>query len=457
MSDLEAFDLDRATGRAWTRFQARLAVHVAEMGADDTLVVSVESADEDEIGPYVQFLADEVGIHMEASSNEYLTGPHRLTPEAEAELAELGFTPPSSPWSVEPDPEGLTNFVLAGARSDADRLAVVAVRALRRVFGVPHPAFLDAEGLFDDATATPAEQLDEAMQAVVPRDREHLCALVDEALTPVFGHVPEHDDDGDIPVVSGSSLVFVRVHERMPTIELLSFVVSDVQDLARARLEVGILNRDSQFVRYVLVEDGVLAYLHIPGYPFVPHHLRALLEMMTHVIDDVDDDLAVRVGGRRSSDPQATAVDVEGDGDGGLDQDGLDAMSGPSPLHPAMLTILQLEAEEPGSVSAELAASICENERDLILNLITDTSVDEISWREHRDLALLEGDDDTAEVAGLELAAAERTGRLLRRALRVVAEADLAERRGSSSKKPRYRRTSRSDDGPSLFDEGPSA
>src|SRR5690606_29844770 len=129
----------------------------------------------------------------------------------------------------------------------------------------------------------------------------HLLEMVDEALTPVFGHVPEHDDDGDIPVVTGSALVFVRVLEQTPTIELFTVVVDGIEHLDRAAFEVNVLNRDARFLQYVLVEDRVLAYLHIPAYPFVPHHLRGLLAMMSKVIDDVDDDLAARVGGHRAT------------------------------------------------------------------------------------------------------------------------------------------------------------
>jgi len=48
LSELAGFDLDRSTARAWSKFQARLADHVADMEDDDILVVEAESAvDED--------------------------------------------------------------------------------------------------------------------------------------------------------------------------------------------------------------------------------------------------------------------------------------------------------------------------------------------------------------------------------------------------------------------------
>src|SRR5205085_12427309 len=60
MGEFAGFDLDRSTERAWSRFQARLADHLAEMDDDDVLVVSADSAvgsDAEGSAPYVQFRA----------------------------------------------------------------------------------------------------------------------------------------------------------------------------------------------------------------------------------------------------------------------------------------------------------------------------------------------------------------------------------------------------------------
>lgn len=458
VSDLEAFDLERATGRAWSRFQARLGVHLAEMAEDDTLVIGVESAREDETAPYVQLLATGDELYLEASSNEHLTGPHRLSAGAEATLAELGLEPPTGTPEEVAASDGTANHALTVPRADADRLAVTAVRILRRVFAVPHPAFLEAEGLFDEPLTSAAGELDEGLVPVVPRNRAHLLELVDEALTPVFGHVPEHDDDGDIPVVTGSALVFVRVLEQTPAIELFTVVVDGIEHLDRAAFEVNVLNRDARFLQYVLVEDRVLAYLHIPAYPFVPHHLRGLLAMMSKHIDDVDDDLAARVGGRRGTD--LGPVDPEDELDhsdddahpGGYDPEDHECELGPRPLHPVELTIMQIEAEEPGSVTPELAASLCEHDRELALALLAGLATAEAEVRERQDLALLAGEAVEVQETDEELGTIARLTSLLRRALRVMAEADMAERRRGAGKGARYRRSSRREDPPSLFD-----
>lgn len=474
MSEFADFDLDRSTARAWSRFQARLADHIAEMRDDDVLVVVSESAteeDEDDgCAPYVQFCAwGEDRVRCEVSSNAYLTADHRLDPVGTETLKGLGWAPPThGPDDADAD-AGSANFHLDVERSSADRLAVMTVKALRDVFGVAHPVFLTADNLTGDdepvpdlgvpaasPAATPASTpvTDEPV-AIAPRDREHLQSLVDDALTPFFGHRPEHDEDGDIPVVSGSGLVFVRVLDGAPAIQMFAALVCDVTELERAAFEVSVLNRDLRFIKFVLVDDTVMAYLYLPAWPFAPEHLRGMLALMAEVVDQVDDDLVRRVGGRRA---------FETDGASGPAEASEEASEEAS-VHPAMMTLLQLDAESPGSVDPELAASICQMDRDLILQLISWNSEQESVWRQARDEATLAGDPDE-EVAACdrEMHDAERTTNLLRRALRVVVERELGRRPGERSydgqrrsrpKKRPSRRSPGAPEDPSLADIDP--
>jgi hypothetical protein len=88
------FDLDRATMRAWSRFQADLADHVVAMADDGVLVVDVETGlDEEATGaaPYVQFCAWGEGlVRAEVSSNEYLADDVALDDAGVAALVEVG-------------------------------------------------------------------------------------------------------------------------------------------------------------------------------------------------------------------------------------------------------------------------------------------------------------------------------------------------------------------------------
>lgn len=58
-----------------------------------------------------------------------------------------------------------------------------------------------------------------------------------------------------------------------------------------------------------------------------------------------------------------------------------------------MQTLLELDAEDPGSIDPELAAHICGHDRELVLALIKENSEQEIAWREHRDHALVAVDE----------------------------------------------------------------
>jgi hypothetical protein len=459
MGEFTGFDLDGATARAWSSFQARLADHLAEMG-DEVLVVDAQVADEEAEGatPYVQFAGFGEGamVRGEVSSNSYLVEDHRLDSEAESAIAALGFHRPTAA-AGEAEGDGSANFFVDVSVLEADRLAVMAVRALRDVFGVAHPAFLSASGLEVDpdvpsVPSEPAIELDEPA-AVMPESAEHLRELVDLALTPLFGAEPDHDEDGDIPVPWGSSLVYVRVDEDAPVVELFSCVADGVTDRQRAAFEVNVLNRDARFIKFTLVADRVMARIHLPAWPFVPEHLRSMLTGMSAKIDDIDEDLVARVGGSRAieeaaSDDLDRPDDDDADPDDELDEldelDGLgieedsrdasahgaggangEALPSRSELDVALLTLLQLDAEAVGSVDAELAASVCGFDKAVVLRLLGDTGRQEVAWSRARDRAVAARDSGEADACDDELRAWERTTGLLRRALRLIVERQL--------------------------------
>jgi len=429
MSEFTGLDFDGSTALAWSEFQARLADHVAEMEDDALLIVGAESSvDEDEgagAAPYVQFCAfSEDQVRCEMSSNEYLAAKHRLDPVGVETLKGLGWSAPTCDRDDEDPGEGSANFYLDVDRSHADQLAVMTVTAFREVFGVAHPVFLSSDKLTDDGEpaldvpTSPHSEVDpDEPIAVMPSGREHLQSMVDDALTPFLGHVPEHDEDGDIPVVSESALVFVRVLEGVPAIQMFSPVVHHVTDLDRAALEVAILNRDMSFIKFVLRSDRVYAFLEFSAWPFAPEHLRTMLAMMSATLDVVDEDLTARVGGSRAFETPNDYVDDDEDEDD--DVPGL-------AWHPALMTLNQLDAESRGSVGPELAASICEMDRDLILGLIAEENGREVEWREDRDQAIQDGDpDEDVDLYEKLRRHAERNVKLLRRALRVVVERKL--------------------------------
>jgi hypothetical protein len=404
-------DLDRVTAKAWRRFRRELADRIADLGPGEVLEVAVEAAnDEPKSGcaPYLQFCRGEGDrVLGEVSGNRNLHAAHRIDKEARRRLEEIG-------WSRPQPKHGLFNFMAEIDQSHADQLAVMAVTALYEVFGVKHPAFLvgdvwigqDPDLPYADTVEVPDEPL-----ATTPVGHEHLDQLVDQALVPFLGQVPNRDDDGDISVVSGTAVVFVRTLPHAPLIRIWAEVAVEVSDPDSAKFEVEILNRDRPFAKFVLVDDRIVAQVHVPAYPFVPEHLRQTLAMMCGLADEVDDDLAVRVGGRRFLEP-ADLQEPEAGGE-----------SESTDIHPAMLTLLQLDAESPGSIKPSLAAQVCENDPELLLTLIRWNEEQKIAWRTARDHATDAGDPDgEADLCEHERAHVQRTTKLLRQALRLVLE-----------------------------------
>lgn len=431
MAEYEAFNLDRGTARAWRTFQTGLGDHLADMQDGDVLLIETAktvSDHADRVAPYVQFLAwggDQV--RGEVPSNEYLSDEVALDEAAMVALAQIGWSAPTHGRGDESD-DGSANFFIDIERRRADRLAAMTVAALRDVCGVVHPAFVAASnrnGEDDEALgvalgipAAPSdggELLDEAL-ATMPTGAEHLQALVDAALVPVLGHAPRHDDDGDIPVSIGTSLVFVRVHRQAPVLQLFCVLADDVADSERAAFEVSKLNRACRLLKFLQIEDQVIACVQLPALPFVPAHLRDMLTLIAKVADDIDDDLVGRVGGRRAFQPEpetgpelASAEVTRADTDD-------------DELAPELMTILQLDALEEGSVDADLAASICGDDRDLLLRLIQEASEQDMAWRRSRDAAMLEGDEEEAAACEHEGTAWEETVNTLRGALRLIVE-----------------------------------
>jgi len=439
------FEVDRATAEAWREFQARLADRLAAMEEGGVTIVEAMAGEEPEAGaaPYVQFCAFGDGmLRGEVASNHVLDERWVLGDESVRALGELGYAPPTYAPEEEPDHGSLNHYVDV-EQGEADRLAVMATRALRDVFGVPHPALL-ARDVADEAPGPATERAaheraDEPVAAFPDGGHDELAAMVDRALTPYFGHEPRHDSDGDIPVTAGLSVFFVRVLDELPVVELFGCVVTDVSDLEAARREVAILNRDVRFAKFRLSGDSIMVDLQLPAWPFVAEHLRAMVAVLTEMISGIEDDLVERVGGRHVLDPRDDEEEFEAEDDlpddeddlpddeeDGADDLGSRAARGPRGARDrgthAGLVLAQLDAHERGSVDPELAASICGHDADVILDLIRAHEDQEIAWRRARDEALGAGNVEDVAPCEAEMRHSAAATRLLRRALRLVVE-----------------------------------
>jgi hypothetical protein len=424
---------------AWARFRARLADVIAGLEGDEAfwfdLEVGVDDEDLPGAAPYVQFQAwaGDV-IRGEVVSNAYLDERFRLTEDDERLLLELGWTAPTHGRGDEQD-SGSANFHLDVETREADRLAVMTVRALREVFGCAHPAFLDADELLDAyqgipavAPAAPAVPLPEVAgeevatgstsdtseladePATFPTNHEHLQELIDKALEAMFERPLTHDRDGDVRIVTGKSVIFVQVVDDRPAVDLYAEVVSDVRDLERAAEEVAILNGGRSSMRFYVRDDQVVMRFRIYAWPFSPTQLRVALADVRRDLDDIAPALATRVRGRLFLE-EAPVVEPEPAPVTLLPL--CDVLLDPDDAHPSMVGLLELLVDGP--VTPAVVATMFDGDAELLTSQIARL----------RARSQFTGEHDPDTVAAL-----------LRKALRLVVEEKAAHDSFGRSRSP---------------------
>lgn len=281
MSDIEDFDLDRATSLAWESFTLRLAEVLSVMDATGDLTISVAASGATQnVPPAVRFSVTAPGI-VEAT----LLGPD------DARLTALGW----QSWD-----DGTQR--VSRDQESAGELAEIVTATVSEVLGVLHPVFLEpdqlAELLSGLPDAEPAKSEPESAVAVVPGSREELDGLVDDALAGWFGHPPLRDEDGDVAIRVGSTMLFLRSTPDFKELLVFAVLVHDVSGRSRACEVLNDLNTEARYCRFALHRDRVFVQMSLFARPFVPAHLKQALKALSKVADGIDDELATRLSGR---------------------------------------------------------------------------------------------------------------------------------------------------------------
>ncbi|UFN46437.1 YbjN domain-containing protein [Nocardioides okcheonensis] len=250
---------DDAVETAWREFRQRLADHVAGMGPDDSLVVEMPQEHDGGASPYCQVAGGDDVARVEAVSNVYLADECLLDDDQEAALGDMGFQQPNA-WSWE---DGDTNFWLDVDRREADRVAVMVVRALREVYGVLHPIYLDAEGLEPAREGgkplppKPVRAEPDMHEVVRPTSVEEVRAFIDVAVAGLYDEAPEWDDEGDLLLPTEEQQVWILVHKTIPRVLISCLLVEDVADQEAALAEVNQLNRTEFGLTFFLVDGRI--------------------------------------------------------------------------------------------------------------------------------------------------------------------------------------------------------
>ncbi|KRC48801.1 MULTISPECIES: TY-Chap domain-containing protein [unclassified Nocardioides] len=304
---------DETCSEAWSAFEVLLGDHLATMlDVEDHLIVEIPDGGASGTAPYAQFAGcgDGSTVHGEVTSNAYLGAAFLLDEDEELLLDDAGFvladddgTPAN--WSSEED--------VTVVRALASRV----VFALRQVFGIAHPHLMTYQawgpaasgarrlGLCPTADVpVEGEGADQAPRtglrktAYKPKTRARLLRLVGRALEERYGVASPLDDDEDYLLRHLDQPVWVRVRQDQPAVEILARVTHDVRSLRGTAVEIGILNRDHLWVKWELRDRAVFQTLVVPGFPFAPLHLAAMLDVFEAAMTATRDDLALRVGGR---------------------------------------------------------------------------------------------------------------------------------------------------------------
>lgn len=341
---------DDAVEGSWREFRQRLADRVAGMGEDDSIVVELPQQHEDGAAPYCQVAGGNAMVRVEAVSNVYLSPGSELDEEQERALEGFGFRRPEArDWS-----EGETNFWVDLELREADLAAVMVVRALREVYGVLHPVYLDADGLEPEGAVRPLPpkphrpEPDPDDDVVRPSSVEEVRTVIDLAVADIFDEAPEWDDDGDLPLPTEDQLVWVSVNKNAPRVLLSCLLVDDVADRQAALVEVNRLNRTELGLTFFLTDQRISVTRELGLEVTEPAAVRIEVLRMLSQVDGWARDLAERV---------RTAPEPTGERAG-------------SRFETAYAVMAELERDDRGSVGPAAMVRVYGNDTGLLLKAI---------------------------------------------------------------------------------------
>jgi hypothetical protein len=107
------------------------------------------------------------------------------------------------------------------------------------------------------------------------------------------------DSDGDVGIRSGSAMVFVRVRENPPLVDVFSPVLTEVELTEKLYMKLSELTNRMPIGRLYCTQDTVWASIPVFGRNFQPAHLMLAVQVMTGLADELDDRLHGEFGGKR--------------------------------------------------------------------------------------------------------------------------------------------------------------
>ncbi|MFG1949590.1 hypothetical protein [Micromonospora sp. NPDC048830] len=312
-------DLRAKVTEAWREFARALADRLRELPTGSHVELTLDptaSGTGDAVYSISVDIADSGRLSAQAVGNATLPQGYRLDRAAVADMVALGWSPPGV---VAGSGE---HFGLAGDTAEATRIAALLSRTLRDVYGAPHPAFLvyvvqgadgepvtveplgTARGEFGPDRAAETD-LDEALAAAAQAAEEDVLGLAERVRTVVSTMLKSNadqvqvDSDGDISIRAGSAMVFVRVRDNPPLVDVFSPVLTEVEPTERLYVKLSELTNRMPIGRLYCADDTVWASIPVFGRNFQATHLMLAVQVMTGLADELDDRLHGEFGGKR--------------------------------------------------------------------------------------------------------------------------------------------------------------
>ncbi|MCZ4552252.1 T3SS (YopN, CesT) and YbjN peptide-binding chaperone 1 [Gordonia rubripertincta] len=371
------FDFDASAADGWAAFRDELATRLTGLQASATVRVSAPNAALDGSGPAALFTVtddDEVRCVL---------GPTLLGLAREIDDAELSLL-----MELEWDSICADECVVERPRDEIELVVNAATAVMQELWQVVHPTFLLT--VHETPPSTP-------IIAVQPTGQAHLRALVDDAVERMTGSAATKDDDGDITFTVNDETSWLCVDAADPVLEMFANLPVDVQDSTTASAALMTFSSTWPDIRFVLHESHVRVSIRMDATVFTDAVLRSTLIKWFDFLTEGSGEVA-KVVARAAPDVEVT--------DGGL---------------PAgLMVILQLDDTDHGPLSPHEIATICNFDRDDILQYLRVSEEQELSWRSSIYDALSREDEEEAAACEHEEKAWSATVKSLREALRLV-------------------------------------
>ncbi|HCU51311.1 MAG TPA: hypothetical protein DGG94_16195 [Micromonosporaceae bacterium] len=299
-------DLGAKVTEAWREFARALAAALPELpaGAHLDLTLDPTASGTGHAVYGVSMERTEEGTSALAVGNANLPEGYRLDRTAVASMVALGWSPPGV-MSGSGESFGLEDAT--------DKLARVVTRTLRDVYGAPHPAFLvyAARGAEDEALTISQLGLARhestmggtmpALEALTGHGLElaERVRIVVAAMTKTDPDELQVDGDGDIGIRAGSAMVFVRVRDNPPLIDVFSPVLTEIEPTEKLFVKLSELTNRMPIGRLYCTSGTVWASVPVFGRDFQATHLSLAIQVMTGLADELDDRLHGEFGGKR--------------------------------------------------------------------------------------------------------------------------------------------------------------